>query len=109
MGGKKKLTITQMEKRQQVLQRRQQERERRAQQAEMRQEKIALVSDELMKTIASEIAKWKCITPYEVATKYSLKISTARKILRTLHSQGIITLVDKGRRVEIYIPAKASS
>ena len=109
MGGKKKLTITQMEKRQIVLQRKQAEKERRAQQAELRQEKIALVTEETLKNIANEVTKWNCITPYEVATKFNLKISTARKVLRLLSSQGVISLVDKGRRVEIYIPKKASS
>ncbi|RLE78220.1 MAG: 30S ribosomal protein S25e [Thermoprotei archaeon] len=108
MGGKKKPTISQLEKRMKVLSKRQEGRRRREKAA--REAKLDLklpTLDVPVDTIAREVVKMRCITPYAVATKYNIKISLAKKVLRELAQRNIIRLVDRNRRVEIYVPAAA--
>jgi small subunit ribosomal protein S25e len=50
----------------------------------------------------------KVVTPYEIASKYGIKMSIALKILRALRDRGDLTLVAKGHRTEIYVPVRKS-
>jgi len=52
--------------------------------------------------VADEIKKENVITPYMLATRLSISVSAARKLLSDLSSQGEVKLVSKNRRVAIY-------
>ncbi|MEM0366241.1 MAG: hypothetical protein QXO93_02675 [Acidilobaceae archaeon] len=64
---------------------------------------VNLLSDIIMKA-KSELIKEKYLTPYRVAQKYGVKISTARRLLKILASEGLLRLVGGTRRVPIYVP-----
>ncbi len=110
MGGKKKPTISQLAKR---MEREKERKEReklaaRVMESEGRR-RLSWVTDDVIRKIIDEVRNVKVITPYELASKYELKISTAKKILRMLANQGLLELVDKSRRVEIYVPKTAAA
>lgn len=61
---------------------------------------------ETYEKFVSEVGKGgeRYYTPYVLAQRYGLKISVAKKILRTAYKQGLIKLYSSGRRSPIYIP-----
>uniref|UniRef100_A0A7C4HDT4 30S ribosomal protein S25e n=1 Tax=Staphylothermus marinus TaxID=2280 RepID=A0A7C4HDT4_STAMA len=63
------------------------------------------ISRELYDKFRKDIGKktFKFITPYMLALQYSIKISTARKLLKIANKQGLIKLYSGGRRTPIYI------
>ncbi len=103
MGSKKKPTLSQLVKRQ--------EKEKAAQKPEIKRKgeektttKVTLIDEKLVNTIAKEVTKWEYVTPYLVSSKYGVKMSTAIHVLRTLKERGVLALVSKGHRTEIYVP-----
>ncbi len=100
MGGKKKPTLSQLVKRMEK------EKEQQKKQAveEKKQTKVLVVDSKLLEEIKRDVMKMDCVTPYVIASKYGLKMSTAMNILRSLKDQGILYLVSKGHRTEIYVP-----
>jgi small subunit ribosomal protein S25e len=68
-----------------------------------------LVTDDLMKTIKKEALKTGTITPYTIASKYNLKISTAKEILRGLAADNLVRKAASNRRTIVYtlMPTKA--
>jgi len=105
MGGKKKPTISQLEKRMKVLAKREKKRQSRVK--EVRRETGLPTLSVPVDAIARDVKKMKCITPYLIATKYGIKISLAKKVLRELAERNVIRLVDRNRRVDIYVPMAA--
>jgi small subunit ribosomal protein S25e len=63
-----------------------------------------LVTDDLMKTIKKEALKTGTITPYNIASKYNLKISTAKDILRELAAGNLVRKAASNRRTIVYTP-----
>ncbi|MEM0355579.1 MAG: 30S ribosomal protein S25e [Desulfurococcaceae archaeon] len=63
---------------------------------------------ETYEKFVNEVSKGgdKYYTPYSLAQKYGIKISIAKKILRTAYQQGLIELYSPGRRSPIYVPRK---
>ena len=61
-----------------------------------------------MDHIVSEVSKMKYVTPYLLSSRVGIKMSRARAVLRELAARGVLKVVDKNRRVPIYVPAKAS-
>ncbi|NPB01240.1 MAG: 30S ribosomal protein S25e [Crenarchaeota archaeon] len=99
MGGKKKPTLSQLVKRMEK------EREQQKKAAEeKKQSKIMIVDSKVLEEIKRDVMKMECVTPYIIASKYGLKMSTALNVLRTLRDQGILYLVSKGHRTEVYVP-----
>jgi len=47
----------------------------------------------------------KYVTPYQIYSKYNLKYSISKDLLKDMVSQGSLKLLTKSRRVEIYVPA----
>jgi len=105
MGGKKKPTLSQLEKRMRVLSKR--ERKRQTRVKEVRKESSLPTLTVPIDAIAKDVKKMRCITPYLIATKYGIKISLAKKVLRELSERNVIKLVDRNRRVDIYVPVAA--
>ncbi len=102
MGGKKRPTLSQLVKK---MEREKEKQEKRAQ-AEERKGKVALVDDKLFEEIKRDVLNMNCVTSYTIASKYGIKISTATHILRALRDQGVLYLLSKGHRTEIYVPVE---
>ena len=45
------------------------------------------------------------MTPYQIYSKYNLKYSISKDILKAMAEQGSLKLLRRSRRVEIYVPA----
>ncbi|RLF20176.1 MAG: hypothetical protein DRN15_01125 [Thermoprotei archaeon] len=108
MGGRKKLTLKQMEKQQRLRMQKEQRMKAKAKvKVEERKEAQILISRDVLEAIRKEVLRSPCITPASIATKYGLKVSTAKKVLRLLESEGLIKPVDKSHRILIYMGAQA--
>jgi len=99
MGGKKKPTISSLERKMRKMREKEREKKRRG-----REEKMKLVKTTDINNIVREIKGLKYITPFLMYQKYGIKISEAKRMLRKFHEEGILTLYSGGRRVPIYIP-----
>lgn len=107
MGGKKRPTISQLEKR--IAK----EQAARAGKQEESRPKLKVTGEGALTqasidAVYRELAKLPYVTPYLVSSMFGLKLSTAKRTLRELESRGALKLVDANRRVRIYVPAKAA-
>jgi small subunit ribosomal protein S25e len=68
-----------------------------------------VVTEDIMKAVKKEALKTGAITPYAIASKYNLKISTAKGILKDLAISNLVMRTASNRRIIIYtpIPSKA--
>ena len=98
MGGRKKLSLTQME--------RQQMRKRAASRrsAEVREKRIGSIfgPDIRDEAFLEELRKMKVITPYAIASRYNLRLSVAKHMLRELERRGLLELIAASRYTRIY-------
>ncbi|MFN4046328.1 MAG: hypothetical protein ACK4H7_03200 [Acidilobaceae archaeon] len=62
------------------------------------------LAPDLIEKARREVVKEKYLTPFRVAQKYGIKVSTARRLLKILAGEGVITLHSSGRRAPIYVP-----
>ena len=107
MGGRKKLTLKQMEKQQLLRQMREQKRGKVQVKVEEKKEPALFIDEATFNEIKKEALTANLITPYMIASKYNVKISTAKRILRHLEAEGIVKLVSRSRRTLIYMGAQA--
>jgi len=106
LGGKKRPTISQLEKRMKKMSKKGKEK-KEAKRITTRS-KATTIEELSLKSIEElykEVKSSKLLTPYSLATRYKIKISTAKYLLRELESAGLLRLVEKSRRVAIYVPA----
>ena len=101
MGGRKKLSLTQMER---LQARRQREQERRVRSQSMMSERKAsnVLMPEIKDDLINEIRKMKVVTPFAVASKFDLRISVAKDLLEELERKKIIELVSRSRKTKVY-------
>ena len=107
MGGRKKLTLKQMEKQQLLRMQKEEERRRREIRNEEEKQALTFINASTYETIKKEVLKVPVITPYILSSRYGLKLSTAKKILRQLEKEGIIQFISRSRRTEIFRGVKA--
>ncbi|MEM0217613.1 MAG: hypothetical protein QXM73_02530 [Candidatus Nezhaarchaeales archaeon] len=108
MGGKTKKPISAMEKQQKL---REMKGEKKVKEKEEKKEKkisSPLVPLEVVKQLENELNNMKCITPYVLASKFSLKIGVSKSVLRELESRGILNCVVRGSRISVYTPVNYS-
>ncbi len=105
MGGKKKLSISQAEKAQRRAMREEARRARAREQTRAERKFGGIIppnpKDE---KVMNEIRKMRVLTPYTVASRFNIRLSVAKNLLRELHRQGVITHVSSGVNTEIYTP-----
>ena len=106
MGGKKKLSLKQME-RAQAREDGKSEGKSKTKEPTQRKEKTYGIippnpSDD---KIVKDLLKVKVLTPYTVATKLDLRISVAKHFLEDLKKRGLVNEVSSGRNLKIYTPA----
>lgn len=101
MGGKKKLSLKQMER----MQAKSDEQKRKEKTAAARKEKktpgIIPPSPKDKKTVG-ELKKLRVLTPYAVASRFNLRLSTAKDFLEQLEEHGIVQLVSRSHNIKIY-------
>ena len=106
MGGKKKLGIKQMEK-QQVKEDEDKSKEKKKDKAGMSKERRTvgiMPPDAKNEKIVSEVKKMNVLTPYAVATRFNIRISTAKDFLEQLEANGAVQLVSGSHNIKIYKP-----
>ena len=59
---------------------------------------------ELLERAKKDIRREKYLTPYKIAQKYSVTISTARKLIKALEEEGLIVKFSGSRRSPVYVP-----
>ncbi len=108
MGGVKKKSISQMAKAQAISERKDIKKEAKKETKVAKEAKVTDVStrglfidmdgDRLVK----EVSTMKVITPFEVASKFKVKISVAKDILEELWRKGYITPVSGNNRIRVF-------
>ena len=104
MGGPKKPTLSQLEKR--LLRQKQQQAGKTA--VEVREKSVAGVIPPSFDEVESFIKTQPYITPYTLSEKFGIRISISKDILRRLAEQGKLKLVEGDRRLRIYAPIKVA-
>ena len=103
MGGKKRPTISQLEKRVMKEQEKTQKEESRSK-PKMSFTSEGRLTQVSLDAIYREISKLPYVTPFIVHNQFNLRISEAKRVLSALEQQGLLKLVDANRRVRIYVP-----
>ena len=101
MGGPKKPTLKQLEKR---LLRQKQQAGKTA--MEVREKSIAGVIPPSLDEVESFIKTQPYITPYILSEKFGIRISVSKDILRRLAEEGKLRLIEGDNRLRIYAPIK---
>lgn len=104
MGGKKKPTISQLEKRM-ARAKAPKKGKKETKKAKMEFAASGELTLKSLDELYKEVRKLKVITPYVVSSMFKIKIGEAKEALRTLEAKGLIKLVAKTRRVLVYTPA----
>jgi small subunit ribosomal protein S25e len=103
MGGKKKLTLKQMER----TAEKKDEKEKKGGKGGGPTEKKApgiIPPDLKSEKVIGEVKKMKAITPYAIASRFNLRLSVARDVLDELAQRGAIEYVSGSKYLKIYKP-----
>lgn len=102
-GGKKRLTLRQMQR---VQARKDRERrERRLSKLSSEKKSIGIIlPDFKSEKIIGEVKKMRVLTPYAVATRFDLRLSVAKDFLEELERRGIVEYVSGSKNLKIYKP-----
>jgi small subunit ribosomal protein S25e len=105
-GGAKKKSIAMAEKAQsRALTKEGEEKEKKESAgAQKTGPRSVAISDDLMKTIKKEAPKMNAVTPYVIASKYNVKLSSAKNILRELEKANLLRKACGNHRVAVYAP-----
>ena len=106
MGGKKKLTIKQMERTQDKKDEAA-EKKKGGKSAGVAAERKApgiMVPDLRSDKVISEIKKMKAVTPFAVASRFNLRLSVAKDMLDELAQRGVLEFISSGKSLKIYKP-----
>lgn len=69
-------------------------------------EPALLVNEHLLKRAEKEVRGLDYVTPFTLSTRLGVKISLAKRLLRTLEKEGKVRLVAPSRRDPLYVPAE---
>lgn len=107
MGGKKKISLKQMERMQSRQVDGEKGKEKKKEKAAPSKEKrtISVIApDAKNEKIVAEIKKMNVLTPYAVASRFSIRISAAKDFLERLEAAGAVQLVSGSHNIKIYKP-----
>ena len=99
MGSKKRLTLKQMEK-----MRKKKERKESGSSRSAIEKRVAGIvpPDSRSKEVVDQLKKMRVLTPYTVATRFDLRLSIARDLLRELEKQGVVEFVSGSKNLKVY-------
>ncbi|MEM2110781.1 MAG: hypothetical protein QXX08_02760 [Candidatus Bathyarchaeia archaeon] len=108
MGGKKKLTLKQMEKAQARADSKTEGKSKQRETAAQKEKKSTRIIPPSLndEKLIKELQKIKVLTPYTVASRLDLRLSVAKDFLEELQRRGVVTEVSSGRNIKIYTPSK---
>jgi len=99
MGGKKKLSLKQMER----MQERQQKGESKKSAESTKKKSLGIFPpDPTNKKVIDELKKMKVLTPYGVASRLDLRLSAAKHFLKDLERRGAIEYISGSKNLKIY-------
>ncbi len=99
-GGKKKVTLKQMEK---VQTRRTTKKESKASRSATDKKVAEIILPNLRdEKIVADLKKMRALTPYSVASRFDIRISVARDLLKELERRGTIEFVSGSKSLKIY-------
>jgi small subunit ribosomal protein S25e len=104
MGGKKKLSLKQMERSQEKKDEEDREKKKKEKAGAPKEKKPLgiLPPDVKSEKIMGELKKMNVLTPYAVATRFNVRISAAKDFLEQLEGNGTIHLVSGSHNIKIY-------
>jgi small subunit ribosomal protein S25e len=105
MGGKKKLSLKQMERSQVKKDEEEEDKKKKEKGAGAPREKkpLGIVSPDVKnEKIVGELKKMNVLTPYAVATRLGIRISAAKDFLEQLEENGTIHMVSGNHSIKIY-------
>ncbi len=105
MGGKKKLTLKQIEK-MQARKSGVQQREGKLETLITERKTGIFPPNPKDEKVINEVKKMKVLTPYTIASKFNLRLSVAKDFLEELERRGIIEFVSGSRNIKIYKPIR---
>lgn len=99
-GGKKKLTLKQMDK----IQTREAAKKESKTSSRPTDKKVAQIVLPNLKSekVMTELKKARAITPYAISSRFDIRISVARDLLKELERQGTIECVSGSKNLKIY-------
>jgi len=102
MGGKKKLSLKQMERMQ--VKKDEEDRKKKEKTAGPKERKSSgiIPPDAKSEKIVGELKKMHVLTPYAVASRFNIRISAAKDFLEQLEENGVIQLVSGSHNIKIY-------
>jgi len=103
MGGAKKRTLAQAEK-QQTQARSEEKKQGTPKSKTVAEKKVGSIDlpDQTEKELMAELSKMRAITPYQVASRYNVKMSVAKNLLSKMEQRGHIKMVSRNANVKIY-------
>jgi len=105
MGGKKKLSLKQMEREQDKKDEAGQKRgSKSGGQAPERKAPGIIPPDIKSDKVMGEVKKMKAVTPYTVASRFNIRLSVARDMLDELAQRGVLEYVSGNKNLKIYKP-----
>lgn len=102
MGGPKKPTLKQLEKRL-ARQRQQQQQQERGQ---VQEKSIGGIMAPSMEELAEFAKSQRYLTPYIISEKFGIRLSVAKQVLNRLAEAKVIRLVAGDSRLRIYAPVE---
>jgi small subunit ribosomal protein S25e len=103
MGGKKRLSLKQMERaRSKKGGEDKEKRKEKTGPSKERKPSAITPPDSKSEKVIAELKKMRLLTPYAVATHFNIRISAAKDLLRQLQATGAIELVSGNHKIKIY-------
>lgn len=103
MGGKKKLSLKQMERAQEKKDEEEEKKKEKAPSLTREKKPLGIVSPDVKnERIVGELKKMGVLTPYSVATRLGIRISAAKDFLEQLEENGTIHMVSGNHNLKIY-------
>jgi len=105
MGGKKKLSLKQMERVQDKKDEEDKKKKEKAGPPTKERKPLAILPPDVKsQKILGELKKMPVLTPYTVASRFNVRMSAAKDFLEQLEESGVVQLVSGSHNIKIYKP-----
>lgn len=104
MGGKKKLSLKQMERQQSAGKGKKKRGKKKEKSVEFgERERSGIIPPDLEdEKVVGEVKKMRVLTPYTVASRFNVRMSVAKDFLEQLENHGVVQLVSGNHSLKIY-------
>jgi small subunit ribosomal protein S25e len=107
MGGKKKLSLKQVERmqtRKGKEEKKKEEKKKKEKTSGLKEKKLSAIvpPDPENEKIIGELKKMRVLTPYAVASRLNVRISAAKDFLEQLEERGIVQMISGNHTLKIY-------